>query len=247
MLDRGAAAGLVICSSGLCGDDDRFGLISEGGRVSVAGNDPVVNQTFIAASAGLVGYDNFRFATAATRLLDSGLPLDMSPEFARPGIWSASLSGAVDAETGLAREDIVHADTWAAGVAPDKSLIPDTGIVSDTGVAVGTAHNLDTGSTRFVDGTFGLDFGFGQRTGDFRLDVDSFSFGTTAQNAIGVPGDPSRYTVTDLSRGTDIMIRGGFLAGGGDPLAAPAGDFDIRTRFFVRRQIVGVFAGDAVT
>ena len=58
----------VLTGTGTLSDDDRFGLISDGGRVSVAGNDPVANQTFIAASRSSCKARRSAVARAAARI-----------------------------------------------------------------------------------------------------------------------------------------------------------------------------------
>lgn len=214
-------------------DDSRFAVSQGPTQQVIAGVQSTSDSaTLIMASSELLGYEGIG-----------------APEFVRWGRWSSAMDVA-DGSTGARREDIVHMGTWVTGVAPDASLFPDTGSALYEGIALGTDFNRSTGIQTQVDGTFSLDYDFADGAGNFRLNLDTFSFGSTADVAFAVPGDPTSYTVDFRSNTTSLQATGGFFAGGGDQAAATGGEFVVDTIVAFPgndRLITGTFAGDKVS
>ena len=74
--------------------------------------------------------------------------------------------------------------------------------------------------------------------------LPTFSIGSTADLAFADPNNPAAYTVDFSSNTSELKATGGFFAGGGDPVAATGGEFEVRVKLFNPRLISGVFVGD---
>ena len=207
--------------------DRRFGLTDDRAQVI---DGQTMSADFIVASAELAG---------GASILPGGV--DPDPEYLRWGWWSAAYRP-IDAMSGVSREDIVHMGTWVAGARPDPADIPFTGAADFAGLAVGTVANHATGETRIVGGDFRLRYDFGTASGSYDLEIAGHNF--SGLTALGDSANSHDYVAIGTGPGgATLTAEGGFLSGGGDPVAATAGHFDIDDPA-TERQVTGVFGGD---
>ena len=208
-------------------DDAHFALSTNAAQ-SVDGQS--VSSQFLLASEGLATDGGIIPGTAGP-----------TPEFLRWGWWSAAFD--VTENGGSTREDLVHMGTWVAGLRPNQSDIPTGGIASFSGLAVGTDADLATGTTAVVGGDFSMTYDFGQAQGAFNLNIAGHGFSN-----VGVFGNTDNpefaaFAGFESRSGATLVVDGAFFSGGGDPIAATGGQFQIDD-FAGDRQVVGIFAGD---
>ena len=211
-------------------DDGHFGL-SASFNQTVDGQ--AVDSNFMLSSEGLSSDGGIIPATAGP-----------SPEFLRWGWWAAT--AVVTENGGGAREDMVHLGTWVAGNRPNLSDLPTTGIASFQGLAVGTDADLATGTTAVVGGDFSMSYDFGQGLGTFNLNIAGHAFSNIPVAANLDDPQFAAYGGLDSGSGTFVAVDGAFFSGGGDPVAATGGQFQIDD-FVADRQVIGIFAGDRTT
>ncbi|MEM0923742.1 MAG: hypothetical protein AAGI13_11910, partial [Pseudomonadota bacterium] len=214
-------------------DDDRF-AVADTAAPSVIGGT-VTESEFTLASAGLANPDD---------LFPTGV--ESQPQYVRWGWFSAKYSGQ-DQSTQQIGTDIVHLGTFVAGKLPDPS---DFGAFQGTaqfaGFAAGTQRDLSTGAQIVDVGSSMTEFNFATRTGTVDIQIDNLDidqiFAVDGVGAINNPQFAGVINQTDLS----ARVEGNFFAGGGDPVAAAGGTFDILDTANDTHTL-GVFGGDRVT
>lgn len=219
-------------STGAYIDDNRFAATGQFQGGSVFGQGGGSASSAI-ASAGLAGTGGL-FATG----------VETQPEFLRWGWWSADYS--VTGTDGAQRDDVVHLGTWVAGDRPDIADLPLVGVAEYDGFAAGTVARYDAAGTattdiRVIGGDFSLRYDFGAGSGAFTLRLPDVGFDQTLAVAAG--GALGDYAGSSAAGGDLFRAEGSFFQGGGNPIAATAGEFVIETAT-TAQQVTGVYGGD---
>lgn len=214
--------------------DSVFAAGSADGESVIAGN--AGSSTLVVASAEAVGIESLPTFPAG---------VDPTPQFARWGFWAASYD-VVDSEFGTPDTDIVDLGLWVAGVRPDPAdFAAFTGTAGFSGAAIGTVQSTaNPAQSTLVTGSFDLNYDFGQRAGDFTLDMPGAGVNNqlVAVGQTGNAGSPS-YGGTFAQTDLQVRVDGVFYSGGGDVVAGTGGVLDVVNNTNSTRTL-GVFAGD---
>ena len=225
-LNFGSLSGFSSASSAFI-DDTRFGATkSPSTNPSTVNGTPVTRSQLFMVSSGTLGsttVDGVQLCTC---------------EFLKWGWWSGEVAnaGTTPGQTEVAR---VHLATWVAGDLPSLVEIPNVGIATFNGSIVG---NVVNGANQYVAaGAFSHDWNFATRTGAI-LAGSTFDGMALTGNAASANGRD--FTgVVNAAAGINGSYNGSFFKGGGDPIAAMAGQFTLGGANYVAG---GTFAAQKV-
>jgi hypothetical protein len=176
-------------------------------------------------------------AVPASNFLPAGVSF-CTCQYLSWGYWGADF---VDPNNG--EIDSGHLMSWVAGVLPGLAEIPQTGIATYVGHAIG---NVVNGSAQYVAvGKFQNNWNFGTRTGSISItQFDNMNFSGTAAASVANPRDYTGGFSGRLPNGTTLngAVYGSFFKGGGNPVAATGGHFDIVNSGGTLYRAAGIFA-----
>lgn len=175
------------------------------------------------------GQTAFQGALVSVGLVGTG-DLDLNgpePAYLRWGWWGGTVR--YDASEALPDERL-HLGSWVAGVRTDiADVLALTGTASYEGFALAhvVAETLGARAAYVEPGSFRLDYDFSARTGT--ATIDGILGQTVSAGVAGATALPGNHYAGTLAGGAVTgTIDGAFFRGGGDPVAATAGRFDLQ-------------------
>ena len=211
-------------------DDKSFGALEESPTSAAFSGTEVTNARLYLVTDALASGD----------FLPAGVDFCQC-EFLEWGFWGGDLG--LDLEPGSDHVR-VHLANWVAGEIPALDM-PMEGIATYSGHAIGTVLNNEGEVEAIYQavGGFSQTYDFATGSGEFSItDFDGADYG----GGVGaIPGQENRFTGSgfgNLEAARDISLNGAFYKGGGDPVAAVGGGFNITSG--TGYQASGIFAAD---
>jgi len=216
-------------------DDQTFVMATRNGEGTVQLGDQTikVKQTSVLYTAGALSEAEQRVGVRG--------PGSCTCEFLTFGYWATVLTREQQGEDGATRlrstpdRAIIAGAPWVAGQVATQ--IPQTGSASFSGLMLGQAQN-NGGALRNVQGSYGMSFDFGQRSGNFNASFDHRNY-TGGVNGTGGANFSGNFTGSGYRVGN---LGGAFYTGpgAGGGVVGQAGQFGIHGPGYLAS---GVFAG----
>lgn len=208
-------------------NDNLFGTLESpgGGGSTLNSNGGTANIYLVTASA---------VPNALANILPSGVT-PCSCQFLQWGYWGGQLTTTSDGNT---RVDAGAINTWVAGLTTPTNQMPAVGSGSYSGAAIGTVNT--GGATYVAAGGFGLNYNFGNNTGNISItNFDNHNY-TASVNGTG-----STYagalTGSGVSRQGAVV--GSFFGTGANAAAETGGSFNLQSTGGPSYIASGTFAG----
>lgn len=216
-------------------DDRRFGASQSEETALRTNYDGLYGRTGMNTTTGARSFMVSAGTVPTAGFLPSGVSL-CDCQYLSWGWWNADFQFA-DSGVNAGRRDRIHLATWVAGELPREIDMPTTGTASYIGHAIGSVRN---GTASYVAaGRMTADYNFGTRQGLLKIDnFDGRNLSTqvnaASPSAVSFQGTGSNPTGV-------LHVNGSFFKGGSDPVAAIAGQFNVKDGSTYRAT--GTFAG----